>query len=271
MKTKRQLWNHFMLVLFVLLTFMPFIVMLINSLKNRMQMLESLILPGWPMYFSNYSFAMKQILPYVVNSLYVTIVTVVGVILVAGITGYTFARFRFPGKNLFFLLIIVNMMVPGILMIVPQFLIIQDLGLYNTRWGLILPYIVGGQVMGIYMIRGFVEELPEMLFESARIDGAKEYQVFTSIAIPLIKPILSTVAILNVLSSWNDIVWPLIILKDSALKTIPIGLAEFNTFYGTEYGKLFAGYAIVSIPLLVFFLVTMRSFMNGMMEGAVKG
>lgn len=269
-KINKQIIPQVVLWLFLVITFFPVVIMLINSLKTNNQMLFSIIKPMRPFHFENYVFAWEKIAPYMKNSFIVTIITLVGVLFFSSMSGYAFAKFRFPGKNFFYTTILMNMMIPGILLLVPSFLVVQRLGLYNSRLGLIIPYIVGGQIMGTFLVRGFVEEIPDSLFEAAKIDGAKEFQIFIRIAVPLIKPILSALAILNIMASWNDIVWPLIILKDSHLKTIPLGLAEFNTFFGMDFGKTFAGYTIAAIPLLVFFLLNMRGFMDGLTEGSAK-
>ncbi|MGB9681389.1 MAG: carbohydrate ABC transporter permease, partial [bacterium] len=135
-----------------------------------------------------------------------------------------------------------------------------------------LPYISGGQVFGIFILRSFIASLPEELFESARVDGASTLQTFFSIAIPLSKPILVTVAIMNILGTWNDYVWPLVTIPDGRLWTITVGIVSFSSQYGglEMWGPMFAGYVIASIPLIILFFFTMRYFIAGLTSGALK-
>jgi ABC-type glycerol-3-phosphate transport system permease component len=122
----------------------------------------------------------------------------------------------------------------------------------------------------MFILRGFIAQLPNELFEAARMDGAGEFKTFLNIVVPLSKPIIGTVAIMNLLYVWNDFVWPLIVLSDDAKKTLPIGLAFFNGAYSTSYGPLMAGYVIACIPLLVLFFFAMKYFIEGLTSGALK-
>jgi len=125
-------------------------------------------------------------------------------------------------------------------------------------------------VFAIYLLRSFFATLPEELFDSASIDGANRFQVFYRIALPLVKPMVSTLAILNVLSVWNDYIWPLVTLQDNKLRTLTIGLSYFQGQYQTNYGPLFAGYVIGSLPLFIPFFIGMRAFVKGLTAGAIK-
>ena len=161
-------------------------------------------------------------------------------------------------------------MIPAVLTLVPSFLLVKSLGLMNTRWALILPYIAGGQVLAIFIMRAFFAGLPEELFEAARIDGAGEIGAFWRIAIPLTRPILVTIAIIQVLSTWNDYVWPFLVVQDDSLKTLVVGLVLFQTRFYTNWGPLMAGYTLASIPLLLLFFVGMRYFIEGLTSGALR-
>jgi ABC-type glycerol-3-phosphate transport system permease component len=163
-------------------------------------------------------------------------------------------------------------MIPGVLTLVPAFLLVKNFGLINTYGALILPYIAGGQVFAIFILRSFIASLPEELFEAARLDGASTFQAFRHIAIPLSKPILVTIAIMNILGTWNDYVWPLVTTPDGKLWTISVGIVTFgNSFRGLEsWGPMFAAFVLASIPLIVLFLFTMRYFIAGLTSGALK-
>ena len=135
---------------------------------------------------------------------------------------------------------------------------------------IILPGIAGAQIVAIFLCRGFFASLPKELFEAARIDGAGDRQIIWHIVLPLGKPILGPVAIMNILGTWNDFLWPLLTIGDSRLHTVAIGLRYFQGEFDTYYGPMFAGYVIGSIPLIVLFLVAMRHFITGLTSGAIK-
>ena len=254
----------------VAFTFFPFYFMLITSLKSTSQMRHYFLVPVLPLHFDNYAAAFWQLTRYFLNTVIVTGISVPGIVLLSSMTAYVFARYAFPGKTVLFLAILSLLMVPSVLTLVPSFILIKQLGLLNTYWALIFPYIAGGQVFGIYLLKGFFAAIPIEIFDSAVVDGADLWQIFAKIAIPLAKPMLSVIAILNTLSTWNDYIWPLVTLQDNNMRTISIGLRYFQGQFQTNYGPLFAGYVLGSIPLFILFLVAMRPFVSGLTAGAVK-
>lgn len=258
------------LAIFLLFTLVPVYVMVVNSFKTQNQLLDNVLYFSFPLYFKNYADAFNRIFPYIWNSITVAVVSTVGITFIAALTGYAFGHFEFRGKKILFTLIIVNMMIPSILTLVPSYLVVVRLKLYNTQFALLLPYLATGSVMGIYLVRGFVEQIPKTIFEAAKIDGINEFQSFVYIGVPLVKTILTTVSILALLNVWNDIVWPMLVLDSDAIKTIPLGLLEFNQQQGANKGALFAGYILSSIPLLIYFVLNLRSFMDSLVEGAIK-
>jgi ABC-type glycerol-3-phosphate transport system permease component len=258
------------LVALVLLTFYPFLFMIITSLKSAKQYYANIWLPAWPLHFENYQQAWTAIAPFMLNSFVVTIASTIGVVVVSCLAAFAFARMSFPGREILYYLVIFLLMVPAVLTLVPTFLLIKNMGLMNTLWALILPYIAAGQVLSIFIMRAFFASLPEELFEAARIDGASELWVFLNIAVPLVRPVLVTIGILQVLSSWNDYVWPFLVLQSDSVQTLVVGLVNFQGRFYTDYGPLMAGYALASIPLLVLFFVAMRSFIEGLSQGALK-
>lgn len=272
--------RHGFLLLMLLFAFFPFVFMIYSSLKTQ----DAIVHNFWTPPLSaaewnageNYSKAWQTVAPYVKNSLIVTSTSVVGVMVVATLAAYAFARFNFPGKHVFFFLIIALLMVPGVLTLIASFMWVKALfgidrlNLIDSYWVLILPGIAGAQVGAIFLCRGFFAGLPGELFEAARIDGANDLQIIWNIVLPLSKPILGTVAVLNILGTWNDFMWPLLTVGDKSLYTIAIGLRYFQGQFSTDYGPLFAGYTIASIPLIVLFLMTMRHFIAGLTSGAIK-
>lgn len=281
---KNDTWLHVVLLIAAGLTFYPFIFMIITSFKTNDQFFHQFWSISFPMQFDNYVQAWKGIDLYILNSVIVSVFSVLGVVTISSLSAYSFARHKFPGSGFFFYAVIALMMVPGVLTLISSFMWMKHIpffggndwlgnggkGLLNSHLGLILPYIAGGQVFSIFILRSFIAELPNELFEAAEVDGASELKVFMSIVLPLSKPILGTVAIMTLLSVWNDYVWPLIVISDDLKRTLPIGLSFFQGQHSTTYGPLMAGYMIACLPLLILFFFTMRYFVEGLTSGAVK-
>jgi ABC-type glycerol-3-phosphate transport system permease component len=244
--------------------------MVLTSFKDMTQYNDQFWLPVLPLHLENYTAAWTAIAPYMLNSVIVTAASAAGVVVLSCFAAYAFARFDFPGREMFYYLVIFLLMIPAVLTLVPSFLLVKSLGLMNTRWALILPYVAGGQVLAIFIMRAFFAGLPEQLFEAARIDGAGEISAFWRIGLPLTRPILITIAIMQVLSTWNDYVWPFLVVQDDSLKTLVVGLVIFQGRFYTNWGPLMAGYTLASLPLLLLFLVGMRYFIEGLTAGALK-
>jgi ABC-type glycerol-3-phosphate transport system permease component len=259
------------LVVLILLTLYPFIFMLITSTKSYSQFIHHYWMPVLPFHIGeNYSTAWEQVNRYLLNTIYVATVAVTVGLLTTSLSGFVFARFRFPGKNLLFSIIMLLMMIPGILQLIPQFMWVRQMGLLNTYWALILPYIAAGQAYSIYVLRTFFASLPQELFDAAKIDGATDFQTFYQLAMPLSKGILGTLAILRFTQLWNDLIWPMVATNDRQHRTITVGLYFFRGGTQTQYGAMFAGYFMGSIPLLILFALFMRQFMAGITSGAIK-
>lgn len=267
---RKDLPANLFLVFVAFFTFVPFYFMLITSVKTTSQMRHFFWTPALPFYFKNYLTAFSLLQRYFVNTVIVAAIAVPGVLLLASMAAFVFARYSFPGRTLLFWAIISLLMVPTVLTLVPAFVWIKQLGLLNTYWALIFPYISGGQVFAIYLLKSFFATIPKELFDSAEVDGANIFQQYWNIALPLVKPMLSVIAILNTLSIWNDYIWPLVTLQDNNMRTITIGLRYFQGQYHTNYGPLFAGYILASLPLLLLFLIAMRPFVAGLTSGAIK-
>lgn len=284
-RTLREILLHLPLVFLVALTFYPFAFLIQTSLKDNPQFFHDFWGLPSPPHWENYTQAWEAIRNYIANTVFVTVATVAGTLTVASLSAYTFARHRFPGREVLFYAILSLMMVPGVLTLISSFMWMKrfplvggnDLfgeggnGMLDSHLALILPGIAGGQVFAIFILRSFIGSLPEELFEAARMDGASEWLLFSRIAMPLSKPILGTVAIMGALGTWNDYVWPYIVLPDDTKKTLSVGLAFFRGAYATTYGPLMAGYVLASLPLLILFLLMMRTFISGLTSGALKG
>ena len=272
---KKQPWGeilrHAILMSLVGLTLFPLYFLIITSFKDYDQFIHHFWEPTLPLRFENYVDAWLEVRGYIGNSLLYASIVVFFVVLLSTISAYVFARHKFPGKELLFYLIIGVLMIPPVLMLIPQFLMVRLFGLLDTRAGLVLPMIAGGQVFSIFILRTFFAGLPEELFEAARIDGANHFQLYSQIAIPLSFPIIVTIAMLNFVGTWNEIIWPLIVLSRDELRPVTTGLLAFQgQFSITSYGPMFAGYVLASVPLVVVFLFCMKYYIRGITSGALK-
>jgi len=234
--------------------------------------------------FDFYQKAFIYLQHYIVNSMSIASIVVLGVLVLSVISGYVFARLTFPGKNIFFLFIISFMFIPGILTLIPAYLWMKEFplmggnnfwgeggsGVLNTWWVMILPGISAGQIFGIYLFRSFFESLPKDIFEAARIDGASEIGIMFRIALPLCLPTVATLAILQFLGIYNDYIWPLVTISDSAKQLFSVGVTRFNSEGNLELGPTMAGYVIGAIPLIVIFTFGMKYYVTGLMKGALK-
>ena len=215
--------------------------------------------------------AWRVIRPYMVNSLIVSILTAFGVIAFGSTTAYILSRYRFLGGRAIFLLILSTMMFPGVLTLVPSFMLVTRLGLLNTYWVMILPYVAGGQVFAIFVFKSFFDGLPEELFECARIDGAGHFHLYWSIVLPLSKPVVSVVLVMNVLGTWNGWLWPFITNPEGTYHVVASGLYVMATSsHASNFSTMYAAYAIASIPLLIMFIYATKPFIRGMTSGALK-
>jgi ABC-type glycerol-3-phosphate transport system permease component len=309
MKKSTILFLHLVILSFASLTWLPFVFVLNNSFRSSTEMYHGFfrfpvalqeavrngLAPGETVTVRNdtgetsemtgaeaaryylgqavkgYRYAWGVIRPYMINSLVVCISTACGVLLLGSISAYVLSRQRFFGSKAIFYFIISTMMFPGVLTLVPAFLLVKSLGLLNSYWAMILPYVAGGQVFAIFVFKSFFEGLPEDLFESARIDGAGHLQVYRHIVIPLSKPILSVVAIMNILGTWNNFLWPFITNTENTYHVIASGLFVMATSaHAQNPAALNAAYMISSVPLLILFVYATRPFIQGVTSGAFK-
>ncbi|MGQ9632529.1 MAG: carbohydrate ABC transporter permease [bacterium] len=262
--------KHILIAILIFLTLYPFIFLIISSMKSHDEFTHNFL--GLPQNVrpENYRAAWKVVKQYVFNSIIMSSTTVAMVVLLSSYVGFIFARYRFPGKEFLFYTIIGLLMIPGALTLIPQFIIVKNLGLLNTRWACILPWTSGGQVFAIFVSRSFMASLPEELFESARIDGANTFQLYSKIALPLSYSTCATIGTMHFVGTWNDIIWPLVTITKAELRPVTTGILAFQGAYYQNYGPLFAGYILASLPLIILFLFTMRYYIRGLLSGAIK-
>ena len=263
---------HIVLFLLLLLTLFPFYVMIVNSFKTPTRFLTApLALPDeWV--FSYYRFAWAKVSGYFLNTIVVAAAEVVLATLINSMAAYGFTRFRFKGREALFMAILAIMMIPGVLTLIPQYVLVHNMGLTGSLWGIILPQLASP--FNIFLLKNFFAALPQEVFESAEMDGASGIRKYFTFAIPLSKPILFTVALTTLMGCWNDLIWPrLILLKHEDLYTISVGIMELTNSYGNEsfgMGVPLAAYGIASLPLLIAFFFTSKQFISGLTSGALK-
>jgi ABC-type glycerol-3-phosphate transport system permease component len=256
------------LIFAAILVLVPFWVMVSISFKDLQQFLKNIMYPYPPVAWANYVAGWEAVGPYILNTVAVAAIVTAGSLTISSITAYVFARYDFVGKTALFYSLIALLMIPGVLNLIPQFVLARDLGILGGIWSLVLFYIAGRQVLEVYILRTFFTGVPKELFEAAQIDGAGDARQYWHIALPMSKSILGTLAIMTVVFVWNDYIWPLVAADD--FMTVSRGLAYLTHQHSTSWGPLMAGYTLASIPLVVLFLFTMRYFVEGIATGAIK-
>lgn len=250
---------------------LPVYLMAIVSMKTNQQFYEKPAMVTFPLHLENWTTAWNVVRPSLANSIYLTVATTF-LALLFGLGGaYFFARVRMPLSGFFWNAILVLMMMPTITNLIPLFSLLRDLSLVNTLTALILVGAASGQVVGIFVLRNFIADLPQDLFEAAEIDGASHFQQLRTIVLPLSGTILGTVGIMLFVQQWNEFVLPQIIIRDEIRYPIMVQLQRLGSSYTKEFGPLMAGFAIASIPVILLFMSSMKLFIKGMTEGAVKG
>ena len=204
-----------------------------------------------------------------VNSAIVTLSATVGSVLVNAMAGYAFAKLRFRGREPLFRGLAMALVVPAQVGMLPLFLLLREVGLVNTYVGAIIPYLAS--VFGIFLVRQYALGVPDELLDSARVDGASEARIFGTVVVPVLAPILVTLATFTFLSAWNDFMWPLIILTDGAKYTLPVALASLVGEHVQDTELMMAGSVVTVLPAVLVFLVFQRSYVRGILAGSVKG
>lgn len=203
------------------------------------------------------------------NSAIVAVAWVVARCLFDAMAGYAFARMNFPGRNLVFLLVVSTLMIPGIVTLIPKYVLLQNMGLYNTYGALTLPFL--SSAFGIFLMKQFFESLPGELEEAARIDGASRFRMFWQIALPNAGPALTSLAIFSFQGSWNNFLEPVAFISNPDLYTLPVGLANLRTEQQSNFPLLMAVAVISTVPIAIFYLVFQRYFVEGQSRSGIKG
>ena len=265
---------YIVLTLVALSMFIPFIFSVSTSLKTNREATLPLSLQRlfWPDVVTTDAYHKvfdADIQRWFANSVFVAAVWVIARAFTASTAGYAFARMQFKGKNVLFLLVLATMMIPGMVTIVPKFLILRQLGIINTYGALTLPFMA--DAFGIFLMRQFFESIPVELEEAARVDGASRYRMFAQIILPNSMPALIALAIFSFQGAWNAFLEPLIFINNPKLYTLPLGLAYFRRANYTEWPTLMAIAVITTIPMAIFYLVFQRWFVEGQVSSGIKG
>lgn len=203
------------------------------------------------------------------NSLFVSVSVTVISLLFNSMAGFAFAKYRFKGKDKLFNLLLSSMIIPSQVTMLPLFLMLKSFGFINTYFAIIIPGMAN--IFGIFLIRQYAMSVPDSLIEAAKLDGASDFRIYTSVILPLCKPILITLAIFTFMGTWNDFLWPLIAMTDNSMYTLPVALANLMGEHTKDPELMMAGSVITILPVLIVFLVLQKHYIKGIMMGSVKG
>jgi len=272
-RARRDWPQHAVVGTLLAIELFPLYMMFQVSFKDNATFIANPWLPSSPLdwRWENWLFAFKLVGPYIANTLFVAGTATILTLLLAILAAYFFARYRMPFARLFWAVFMTLMLLPGVANIVPLFMLLRELSLLNTLWALIVVGVSAGQAFNIFVLRSFVEDLPKDLFEAAEMDGAGHLAQIRHIVIPMSAPIIGTLAILTFLNKWNDFLLPLIVLRDKSLFTLGVGLIYLDGEYVKQWGPIMAAYFFAALPLIVLFVFTMRLFVRGLSQGAIKG
>lgn len=256
------------------ISIIPFIYMISTALKGPVYVFEipPRIIPEHPT-LQNFisAWTSNQFGLYFLNSVAVTLISVAGIVLLAAMMAYAFARFDFFGKKFLYGLVIFFMTMPAMSLIVPQFILATEFKVTDSIVGLVALYIAQNIPFAVFLLRGFLEEVPKEIEEAARIDGASAWSTFWQITLPLCKPALATSAIIAFLGAWDEFTWASTIINTPSKRTLPVAIATFQGVHTTNWGLVFAASLIAIVPVLIIFIALQKYFIKGMTAGAVKG
>jgi multiple sugar transport system permease protein len=262
------------LVLGAFVMLLPFVWMLSSSFMSTQEVIARPLtwIPS-ALRFENYE-ALSDAIPLgrmYLNSIIVTTLTTLGILLTSSLAGYGFAKFQFAGRDFLFLLVLATMMIPFFVVLLPIFYMVSQLGWINTYQGLIVPNIVTG--FGIFLMRQYMLSLPDEVLDAARIDGASEFEIYWRIALPLSTPVIGALGILAFVYQWNNFLWPLVVARSSDMWTVPVGLNSLRVYASSAevINLQMAGAALAIVPVMIVFLLLQRYFVRGIALTGLKG
>lgn len=270
----KRMITYILLIAGIIIVALPFWYMLITSVKPQSLIFE---MPPklWPseVTLKNYTEALGKDLfgLYFLNSLFVAVMSTGLTVLISSLLAFAFSRLDFPGKEMIFYIFLLGMMIPPVMLIIPQFIVAKFLNLYNTLPGLILVYVTMNLSMQTYLLRGVFEGVPLDLEEAALMDGASRWTIFWRVVLPLSRPGLAVVTIFTFLYSWDEFPWAHVAIKETTRRTLPIAIALFQGQHLTEWGQVFAASIFALIPVVIVFVIFQRYFIRGIATTGLKG
>ncbi len=250
----------------------PFIWMVSSSLKDATQIFQMKLFPTAPT-FENYRYLLlregSKFPKWFMNSAIVAVSTTASVLFFDSLLGYTLSKFRFPGKNVIFFLIVSTLMIPTEMLVIPWYAMSRAMKWVNTYWGIMFPGMISA--FGVFLMRQFMSTIPDDLLDAARVDGRGEFMIFVTVVLPLVTPALATLAIFNFIGNWNAFLWPLIAASKPRMFTLPVGLANFSGEAGSDWHLIMTGASIAMAPLVVVFLIFQKQIVKGIAMTGLKG
>jgi multiple sugar transport system permease protein len=273
LRTLPALLMHALIWLGAVAMVIPFLWMLSTSLKSQGSAMA--YPPEWlpePVQWRNYIDVVRSFpfAAFALNSTKISMLGTAGQIITTSMAAYAFARMKFPGRNLLFILLLATLMIPGQVTMIPTFILFNSLGWVNTHYPLFVPAWFGG-AFGTFLIRQFFLTVPQDYSDAAAIDGAGHFRIFTAIFLPLAKPVVATLALFTFMAHWNEFLLPVIYLTDQKKMTLTVGLSTFRQQYNTLYHYLMAGTLLSIIPILILFVVLQKYFVRGIVMSGIKG
>ncbi len=261
---------YLMLIAGGLVMIIPFVWMIATSLKPAKEVFLGYFFPMAPT-LENYALVLNKV-PFArwyLNSLVVATCTTLSVAFFDSLTGFVLAKYEFPGKNVIFVFILSTLMVPTEMLVIPWFILSNNLNWVDTYWGIMFPGVI--TAFGTFLMKQFMEGVPSELLDAARMDGVSEFGLFWRIALPLVKPALAALCIFTFLGNWNAFLWPVIITEKMDMRTVPVGLSFFSGEAGSSWELIMAGASMATIPVLIVFLFFQRQIIKGIALTGLKG
>lgn len=263
---------YIMLAIGAIFILLPFLWMVSTSLKapNEVMIVPPKWIPDHPLW-ENYKEALSSapFKRYLLNSVIVTTCITIGELITTILGAYAFSKLNFRGRDILFSILLGTMMVPGEVLIIPNFVTLSRLGWIDKYQALIIPWCTS--VFGMFLIRQYFLGISDELHKAAKIDGCTDFRYLFSIMVPLAKPAIITIALLKVINSWNAFLWPLIVTNSENMRTLPVALSSFNSEFGTDYHLLMAAAVMIMVPMIIIYIIMQKYIIDGVSKGGLKG
>jgi raffinose/stachyose/melibiose transport system permease protein len=264
---------HYWVVITVVTAFgFPLFWMVYSSFKTNREIFAKPF--GFPkvLHFEHFAEAWTEggLGRFYVNSLFVTMVSVAIIVVFSSLAAYAFARLQFRGRDVLYYTFLIGLMLPPQVVIIPLFVLLRELNMLNTYWALILPYSSWSLSLSIYLLKSFYLTLPSELEDAAKIDGASLFQIFRLVMLPLIRPALVTVIVLNVVGLWNELIFALLFIQDQTKRTLPAGMLSFYGYHTVDYRLVFSALTLATIPILILYFFFQKQVIDGLTVGSIE-